>query len=159
MSTSQESVFNRLAAKLDKAGIDYNVLRHDPVYTSEQAAQVRGVPLSSGAKALLVKLGERFYLLVLPADRKLDSQKARKAAGAKRSRFANKQELMDATGLEPGAVPPFGSLFGLPTLCDPALDDNETINFNAGDHCISVQMRFDDYLRVESPQLTELAEK
>jgi len=156
MGESQKGVFDRLTRKLDQAGIDYTVLRHEPVYTSEEAARVRGVSLSSGAKALLVKLGSKFTLLILPGDRRLDSNKARRAVRAKKSRFATRRELMDKTGLEPGAVPPFGSLFGLPTLCDPALGENETINFNAGDHAISVQMRFEDYLRIESPTMTAL---
>ena len=31
--------------------------------------------------------------------------------------------------------------------------DSEKINFNAGDHSISVSMRWVDYLRVENPTL------
>ena len=71
------SVFERLQAHLERAGVPFTVLRHDPVFTSEQAAAVRGTPLSSGAKALVMKAGDNFVLLVLPADRKLDSRKAR----------------------------------------------------------------------------------
>ena len=62
------------------------------------------------------------------------------------------------TGLEPGAIPPFGSLFGLATLCDQRLGEHETINFNAGDHGIFVSMRYADYLRVEAPELDALGE-
>ena len=62
------------------------------------------------------------------------------------------------TGLAPGSIPPFGSLFGVPTLCDERLGDNETINFNAGDHCISVSMRYADYVLAEQPQLGRYAE-
>jgi hypothetical protein len=31
------------------------------------------------------------------------------------------EEVMEMTGLAPGSIPPFGSLFGLPTLCDERL--------------------------------------
>lgn len=55
------------------------------------------------------------------------------------------------TGLQPGSIPPFGSLFGLPTRYDPALADNERINFNAGDHAISVSMTCADFVTVERP--------
>src|SRR4051794_35145758 len=71
------SVFDRLHERLQAAGVPFTVLRHEPVYTSEQAATVRGSPLSSGAKALVLKAGDAFILAVLPADRKLDSRKAR----------------------------------------------------------------------------------
>ncbi len=147
------TVFDRLQDWLRQKGVRFTVLHHEPVYTSEQAAAVRGTPLASGAKALLVKAGDRFVLLVLPADRKLDSRKAREALGVKALRFATKEEVQQLTTLEPGAIPPFGSLFGLPTYCDPALADNPSINFNAGDHAISVQMSYADYLCAEKPAL------
>jgi Ala-tRNA(Pro) deacylase len=150
------SVFERINAWLQEQGIPFTVLRHEPVYTSEQAAAVRGTPLSSGAKALVVKAGERFVLLVLPADRKLDSRRARDGLGAKALRFASREEVEKLTGLQPGSIPPFGSLFGLPTYCDPALAENPSINFNAGDHSISVQMGHADYVQVEKPVLAVL---
>jgi Ala-tRNA(Pro) deacylase len=64
--------------------------------------------------------------------------------------------VWQATGLQPGAIPPFGSLFNLPTYCDPALAETPHINFNAGDHAISVQMAYADYIRAEKPVLVEL---
>src|SRR6516225_10651869 len=116
-----DSVFDRLQARLQAGGIAFTVLRHEPVYTSEQAAAVRGVPLASGAKALVLKAGEAFVMAVVPADRKLDSKKARTALGSRSIRFASREEVEQITGLQPGSIPPFGSLFGLPTWCDPAL--------------------------------------
>src|SRR5438132_6182071 len=147
------SVFERIELRLKECNVPFTVLRHEPVYTSEQAAAVRGTALSSGAKALVVKAGERFVLLILPADRKLDSKKARDAFGVKGLRFASKEEVEQLTGLQPGSIPPFGSLFNVPTYCDPALADNPSINFNAGDHSISIQMAYADYVAVEKPEL------
>ena len=146
-----QSVFDRLHERLSAGGVAFTVLRHAPVYTSEQAAAVRGVPLASGAKALVLKAGESFVMAVVPADRKLDSKKARAALGTKSIRFASREEVEQLTGLQPGSIPPFGSLFGLPTWCDPALGENVSINFNAGDHAISVQMTCADYLALERP--------
>ncbi len=150
------SVFERLQEKLQQAGIAFGVQHHAPVYTSEEAAAVRGTPLSSGAKALVVKAGDSFCLLVVPADRKLDSKKARASLGAKALRFASREEVEQLTGLQPGSIPPFGSLFGLPTCCDPALAENPSINFNAGDHTISIAMTCADYLAAEGPRLLVL---
>jgi prolyl-tRNA editing enzyme YbaK/EbsC (Cys-tRNA(Pro) deacylase) len=144
-------VFERLESWLRQSGVAFTVLRHEPVFTSEQAAAVRGTSLASGAKALVLKAGDNFLLAVLPADRKLDSKKAREALGVKNMRFATREEVEQLTGLQPGSIPPFGSLFGLKTYCDPALAENESINFNAGDHAISVQMPYAEYARVEQP--------
>jgi Ala-tRNA(Pro) deacylase len=151
------TVFQRIETWLKQQGVPFTVLRHEPVFTSEQAAAIRGTSLASGAKALVVKAGEKFVLIVLPADRKLDSKKAREVFGVKSIRFANKEEVVELTGLQPGSIPPFGSLFNLPTYCDLALAENPSINFNAGDHSISVQMSYADYVAAEKPILTAVS--
>jgi Ala-tRNA(Pro) deacylase len=152
------SVFDRLVEVLNRSEITYNVLRHDPVFTSEEAAHVRGTPLASGAKALICKVDSGFVMFVLPADRKLDGRAVRRSKGWRKVRFASTEEVAALTQLAPGAIPPFGSLFGLRTLCDRQLGQNETINFNAGDHGISMSLRFSDYLLVEQPELGEFSD-
>jgi Ala-tRNA(Pro) deacylase len=152
-----DNVFERLKALLSGQGIGHDVLHHAPVYTSEEAAQVRGTPLASGAKALVCKIDDRFVMIVLPADRKLDSKLVRKSQGAKSLRFASREEVEQLTGLAPGSIPPFGSLFGLETWCDERLGDHERINFNAGDHSISISLRYADYLAAEQPKLGTFA--
>jgi Ala-tRNA(Pro) deacylase len=95
-------------------------------------------------------------LLVIPADRKLDSKKARANLGVKAIRFATKEEVLELTMLQPGSIPPFGSLFNLNTYADPALAANASINFNAGDHSISVQMTHADFVKAEQPRAIEM---
>jgi Ala-tRNA(Pro) deacylase len=150
------SVFERLSDKLTAAAVPFTVSRHAAVFTSEEAAAVRGVSLSSGAKALVVKASDAFVLLVIPADRRLDSKKARAVLAVKAIRFATREEVLELTQLQPGSIPPFGSLFGLRTTVDPALGQNESINFNAGDHAISIRMAYRDFLVVEGPLMGEL---
>jgi Ala-tRNA(Pro) deacylase len=153
-----EPVFQRLEAFLRERGVPFDVARHAPVFTSQEAAQVRGTPLASGAKALVCKGDDAVAMFVVPADRKLDSKATRQSRGWRKLRFATREEVLEITGLEPGSIPPFGSLFGLPTFCDSRLGLNEKINFNAGDHSISVSMRYSDYVQVESPAVGTFAE-
>ncbi len=152
------TIFERVEAFLLERGVTPDVLRHDPVYTSEEAAAVRGTSLSSGAKALICKGDGRFVMFVMPADLKLASKAVRKVQGWKKLRFANGDEVLELTGLKPGSIPPLGSLFDLPTLCDERLAENPTINFNAGDHSISISMTYADYVKVEQPELGCFAE-
>jgi Ala-tRNA(Pro) deacylase len=140
-SSPQPTVFERICQALDQKVVAYKVLRH-----------------ASGAKALVCKIDDRFVLIVLPADRKLSSKLARKALAGKSLRFATKEEVLELTGLAPGSIPPFGSLFNLPTWCDQALADQPQINFNAGDHAISVSMTFTAYQTAEQPTLAGVAE-
>jgi len=153
-----ESVFERVEQLLTSRNLAFGVLRHNPVYTSEEAAAVRGVSLSSGAKALICKAEDRFVMFVIPADRKLASRQVRRLHGWRKLRFANREEVLALTGLTPGSIPPFGSLFALPTYCDEKLGENTTINFNAGDHTISVNMRYVDYFDAEQPEVGSFAE-
>ena len=158
MAVMAEAVFQRVEALLREHHVPYDVLRHAPVYTSQEAAEIRGTPLASGAKAHVCKGDTAIVMFVMPADRKLDSKAIRQSRGWRKLRFVTREEVQAITGLEPGAIPPFGSLFGLRTFCDERLALNEKINFNAGDHAISVSMRYADYLRVESPELGRFAE-
>lgn len=146
-------VFDRLSELLRQNDVRFDVIRHEPVFTSEEAAQVRGTSLASGAKALICKLDDYFVMFVLPADRKLDSKTARKHLKARSMRFASRDEVLGLTGLTPGSIPPFGSLFDLQTYCDQRLCDESVINFNAGDHAISISMTSDEYVRFEKPEI------
>lgn len=148
-SAAAPSVLRRIQDLLTRRNVPFDLTSHRPVYTSAEAAEVRGESLHSGAKALVVKADDRFVMLVLPGDRQLDSKLARKSIGAKSIRFANREEVAALTGLEPGAIPPFGSLFGLKTFCDAAMGESGKINFNAGSHSESVRMLYTDYEAVE----------
>lgn len=149
-------VLERLTAALDAANIAYQKTQHAPVFTSAEAAAIRGVSLHSGAKALIIKGGDAFLMVVLPADLSLDSPALKTILGTKRIRFADKEEVLQMTGLTPGSIPPFGSLFILPTYCDQGLADNERINFNAGSHTVSLQMSHADYVAFERPTLVRV---
>jgi len=149
----------RLRESLTTAGVPFVHTEHKAVYTSAEAAEVRGVELHSGAKALIVKGADQFVMLVMPADMSLDSAAARRHLGCKRMRFATKEEVFELTGLTPGSIPPFGSIFDLRTICDERLSDNERINFNAASHTDSFQMSYDSYISYESPEITRVAKE
>jgi len=151
-------VFDRLVALLAEHEVKFEILEHEPVFTSQQAAEVRGTSLSSGAKALVCKADKQFVMFVLPADRRLDSKQVRRQLGARSLRFASREEVLDLTGLTPGSIPPFGSLFSLPTYCDQHLADEPVINFNAGDHARSISLPFAEFQRLEQPETGRFAE-
>lgn len=156
--TERPSVLARLLALLDERQVPYRRLDHAPVFTSEEAARVRGTTLRSGAKALVVKADEQFLMFVLPADRRLDSKGLRQRHGWRSLRFASRDEVLELTGLAPGSIPPFGSLFGLATWCDARLLDEPELNFNAGDHAVSLCLASADYRRAEAPRVVRCAE-
>ncbi len=152
-----KTVLERIEENLGREGVAYRVTSHKAVFTSAEAAEARGATLSSGAKALVVKAGKSFVLFVVPGDRKLDSKRVKKDLGVRDLRFATREEVLELTDLETGAIPPFGSLFGLKTICDRALGQNLKINFNPGSHTESLEMAFEDYVRSERPNLADIS--
>lgn len=142
---------DRLIAFLRERGADFRVMTHEPVRTSEEAAAVRGTPLEQGAKALVFRADERPVLLVLPANRRIDSRAFKRRFRVKNLGMVSADELRELTGMEVGAVPPFGSLMGLPTYVDEGLLELPRISFNAGSRTASIIMAAADYRRLENP--------
>ena len=140
------SVFDMITSLLDSHSIAYEIIEHEPVYTSEQAAEVRGTPLHAGAKAMVMWADKRAILVVLPADRRIDTRRFKSSYKVKDLRLANPEEVERLTGLTVGAIPPFGNLLGLPTHVDRSLLGNHRIAFNAGLHTRSIVMSPLDYI-------------
>jgi hypothetical protein len=53
--TENDGTFNKIKTFLTENTVDFKVSEHKAVMTCEEAAEVRGVPLASGAKAMLIK--------------------------------------------------------------------------------------------------------
>jgi Ala-tRNA(Pro) deacylase len=151
-------ITERLIGWLTAAGVPFRVLHHPPVLTSAEAATVRGTPLEAGAKALVVRADGRPVHLVLPADRRVDNARLRELLEARRVRFATPDELAALTGCAPGAVPPFGDLFGLDGLVDEALTRVDEIAFNAGSRTVSITMRCADFLRLAGARVVRFTQ-
>jgi Ala-tRNA(Pro) deacylase len=150
-------VSDRLAQWLREAGVAFDLVEHAPVHTSVEAALARGTRLEQGAKALVVRADEQFVHCVLPAHLRIDNAALRAIVGARKLRFASRQELLELTGCEPGAVPPFGNLFGLPVFLDEALRANDRVAFNAGSSTVSITMRCVDLVRVSGATVCRFA--
>ena len=134
--------------------VTFREARHEPTRTSEESARARGEQMKVGGKALLVKVDETFRLFVLSADRKLDSAAIKKHFGAKRTRFATPEELMEMTGLVPGSVPPFGApILPFPLNVDPSVFENDRVAFNAGSLTDSMVIPIEDYKRLVQPDV------
>lgn len=151
------AVFDRIVDLLTRHGADFRVMEHEPVRTSEQAAQVRGTPLERGAKALVLDAGGDLVMAVISAARRTDFRKLKAHLGSRRVQLASADAVMERTGCLPGGVPPFGNLFGLRVLMDPSLATVDRIDFNAGERTRSMDLRREDYQRIVRPEVVDFA--
>ncbi len=152
-------VFKKLKHFLKENKIEFREINHQPTFTSEQSANVRGEDLSVGGKALVMKIDDEFKLFVLSASKKIDSKKIKQHFNVKKTRFASEDELKELTGLVPGAVPPFGRpIIDLDLYADKSITENERIAFNAGSLSNSFILETADYLRIAKPEIIDFAE-
>src|SRR5690349_21190899 len=92
---------------------------HPVAYSAHQLAEVEHVPDTMVAKVVLFFMDDQMAMAVLPANRNLNLHLAEHVTGANRIRLATEREIAERIqGVELGAVPPFGSLFGLPVYMD-----------------------------------------
>jgi len=149
--------------RLDENNIDYEVFEHEPVTTSEEAADVRdGFSVDQGLKALIIKTysdSEEHAMIALPGDQKFAQKKVENALNIDDLRLADPEVIEDITdGVEIGGIPPFGSLFALETYVDKQIEDMGEVVFNAGDRKVSISISAEDYLAAEEPVISVITE-
>jgi len=129
-------------------------VHHAAVYTVEEAAAARGCPPEIGAKSIVLKTDDEFRLFVMSGVTPMRSRLIRRQLGVRRTRFATPAELLELTGIDPGAVPPFGEpILPLELYVDPALLGHGRIAFTPGVHTVSIVMSAADYVRIARPEI------
>ena len=153
-----QAVFKRIKKVLYENNIRYELLTHEPVYTSEQAAKMRGkgleVGMQRGAKAMIFRVDEKYIQCIVPAHKIVDVKKVKVLLNVKKVKLASAEEVLKITDCEIGSVPPFGNLFSLPVYCDPGLADE--IDFNAGMHEKSITMKRSDWEKIVKPIIADI---
>ncbi|UCF98589.1 MAG: YbaK/EbsC family protein [Spirochaetaceae bacterium] len=122
--------------------------------TAVLAAQKLGVGVGNIAKSLLfvAKDGRRF-MVVCPGDRKVANAKLKATIGTK-TRMANAEETLAATGFQPGGVCPFG-IQEIEILLDVSLKEFDTIYPAAGTDSSGVPMSFEELRRITGGRICD----
>jgi Ala-tRNA(Pro) deacylase len=111
------------------------------VFTSLQEARELGVAAEAVLKTVALYSGGKYVLAVVPASRRLDVPLVREMLEDPAARLATEAELaVDFPGYELGALPPLGSLLGVPLLVDPEVLEHELVMFAAGIETESIRV-------------------
>jgi len=98
----------RVAEFLKRAGVDARVEEFpEGTPTAGTAAKAVGASRAQIVKSLVFVCDGRPILALVPGDRRADENKVAAAAGARNARVARPDEVLAATGFEPGGVAPF----------------------------------------------------
>lgn len=147
----------KVRSYLMEHGVGYETHSHPVAYTTSEVAEAEHIPGKAMAKPVMLVADDELVMAVMPGDEKVDLEKANRALDGADVRLAEESEFAPRfPDCERGAEPPFGALYGVPTLVDVGLT-SARITFNAGTHSETITMALDDYLELTNPKKVDLA--
>lgn len=150
-------ILRKLKEVLDEAKVSYEVYNHPLAYTAQEIAALQHVSGREMAKVVMIWADGTLVMGVIDGSHKINLEAARASLGANEVRLATEDEFISRfPGCEIGAMPPFGNLFGLKVFVDPALEKDEYIYFNAGNHVQTIRMMYRDFVALVKPQAARL---
>lgn len=117
----------------------YEVVRHGPVRSLEEAAEARGVTPAQVIKTMVVRRADEDYLFVLvPGDRNISWPKLRSHLGVNRVSMPDADDALRVTGYQRGTITPLGSANEWPVLADERITG--VVSIGAGEHGVSLKV-------------------
>lgn len=144
---------NRVYTVLRNLKIPYEVHRHPPVFTVEEAEEHWSGVKGTHCKNLFVrnKKGNRHYLVILESSKKADLKELNRQLGEDRLSFASPDRMKRYLGLEPGSVSPFGLIFDagkeVQVLLDEDLMKADWVSFHPNVNTATLTLGFKDFER------------
>lgn len=139
---------------LKERRVPFEILAHEPTYDAQHMAQAVHVPGREVAKTVLLRAnhGYKYIVAVLPATNMIDFRRASEDLGGTELALATEVEMAEiCPDCEMGALPPFGSQYGLKTVVDESLVADESIVFEGNTHAEAIRMKFADFCDIEHP--------
>ena len=131
---------DRAVAAADALGLAYDVTRHGPVWSLEEAAAARGIEPRQIVKTMVVRVAEGDHRFVLvPGDREIAWPKLRALLGVNRISMPSAEAAYDVTGYVRGTITPLGSATVLPVIADAAVTG--PVSLGAGAHGVALTDR------------------
>jgi Ala-tRNA(Pro) deacylase len=148
----------KLHALLDDHGIAYEVETHPHAVSAHRLAAAEGVSGYDVAKPVLVSVAGQLAMMVVPGAENLDLDRASEVLGHNDVRLATEDEFVAVfDDCEPGAEPPFGNLYGIPTFMDEDLRARQRIVCRDGSHTQTITIAVVDYVRLVQPEIVDVS--
>ena len=101
----------KLSEYLKENSINFKEYLHKAVFTVAESSELKKSIPGLHCKCLFLKDEfVKFYLVAMPAEKRLDISSLRKGLNLKKLHFASEEELFDNLGLKPGSVSIFGMI-------------------------------------------------
>ena len=149
----------RVAAVLRAQGVDARIEEFPQgTTTAEAAADAVGCEPAQIVKTLVFVCDGLPVIALVPGDRRADTAKIAAAAGAGYARVAKREEVLAATGFEPGGVAPFPVPLSVRVLMERELLRHELVWAGAGSPRHVVGIAPADAARLTSAEIVDLSE-
>jgi Ala-tRNA(Pro) deacylase len=147
----------RIAAFLAENRAPFDTVLHPPAYTAQNRAKFLHIPGRQVAKCVLLKSPTGYLLVVLPATHRVDPGTLAAEWGEPIGLATGEEVAHVFRDCEWGVVPPFGRLYGLPTLLDHSIDPDLLLVFESQAHGEAILMKCRDFERCERPRRVAFA--
>jgi Ala-tRNA(Pro) deacylase len=143
---------------LEQKHARYSVIPHRPAYTAQEEAAAAHIPGAAWAKSVVCMADDELLLAVVPAPCTVDFERLKRTVDADSVRLALESEFVPAyRECEPGAMPPFGELFGQQVVVDEVLARDPEIVFSGGSHGDAIRMLYREFERLSHPTIATFA--
>jgi len=130
---------------------------HPKTETAVGTADSLEVPKQTFAKTVVLLVDSRPVIAVVQAPYQVNPVEVKNAFGAGVASLLEEKNLKEYfSDCETGAVPPFGSHYGMPTIVDNEIAESESIIFDGNTHEEAISMRYKDYQMIEEPHQAEI---
>lgn len=148
MSASTPAIAALIEANITHTVHTYDHDRRSTDYGAEAVEVMgrRGFEPEQIFKTLVVDLGGRFGVAVVPVPDKLSLKAVARALGASKAVMADAAKASRATGYVLGGVSPVGQKIALPTVVDETVVLWETVLCSAGRRGLEIELSPDDLL-------------
>lgn len=144
-------------AAAESLGLPFEVTRHGPVRSLEEAAAARGVPPAAVVKTIVVRVSDDDYRFVLvPGDREIAWPKLRGLLGVNRLSMPDAETARQVTGYVRGTITPLGSTTPWPVVVDATVTG--TVSLGGGAHGVALSVSADDLVRVLAAEVADVTQ-
>jgi prolyl-tRNA editing enzyme YbaK/EbsC (Cys-tRNA(Pro) deacylase) len=125
--------------------------------TARDAAEAIGCEPGAIVKSVVLVCDGAYVLALVPGDRRADEQAVADATGATEVRIARPDEVVHATGFEPGAVAPFPQRAVARTLMERSLLARDVVWVGAGTSAHMAALQPNELQRLTRAEPIDLA--
>jgi Ala-tRNA(Pro) deacylase len=137
---------------LRQRNVPFKPMEHQPTFDAQSLAQAVRVPGQEVAKSVLLRCDGEYVLALLPATHTVDLHGVQEMLGCDHVALATEGECgSHFSDCELGALPPFGSEYGMRTIMDRSLLADDEIVFEGNTHREAIRMQTGDFRRLEQP--------